>query len=146
MTSVAGEQRAYVRSMTQVVYDDPLSEPVWRAAAEGQVVLHRCDVCGTVQAYPRPFCLSCQSSEMRFVPSEGLGRVYAKTVVHLPTRADGATGHAVLLVELREGIRVLAKANGAASWRTDEAVHVFYETGPDGDPVLTAERVSASLV
>ena len=131
--------------MLKPLYDDPLTEPIWEAAVDGRVLLHRCDACGVVRVYPRPFCIGCQSSAVRFVPSEGSGVVYAKTVVYLPTRADGVAGHAVLLVELDEGVRILAKADGGAAWRTGEAVRVAYEMGLDGDPVLTAHRPSASL-
>ena len=46
-----------------VPYVAPDAEEFWAATTEGKLLLRRCDDCGTVIWYPRPFCPDCGSLE-----------------------------------------------------------------------------------
>lgn len=91
---------------------DPTTAEWWRAAAEGALLVQRCDACGAHQLYPRPFCLGCESGDVRWVSSRGMGRVYSLTTVHVPVVAWLAPPYVVALVELDEGPRLLTNLVG----------------------------------
>lgn len=59
----------------------PISEPFWRGAREGQLLLQHCRVCGQAHFYPRPFCTTCLSEELEWRKACGRGTVYSFTVV-----------------------------------------------------------------
>lgn len=87
---------------------NPEAEPFWSAAADGRLVLPRCDVCGHHIWYPRAWCPACESSKVTWTEMSGHGAVYARTVLH---RGMGpwseATPFVVAYVELTEGPRIL---------------------------------------
>ncbi len=63
----------------------------------------RCDGCGALLGYPRVLCPVCGSRSLRWEESAGRGTVYSATVVH------GREGsHGLCLVDLEEGVRVMA--------------------------------------
>lgn len=111
----------------------PVSVPFWEAAAQGDLVLQRCDACQQFVWYPRAICPSCQGAELTWTPAAGTGTVYAVSVHHkaaLPELAE-LTPYAVVLVDLDEGVRMMARATGAPAdafaigarvrWRPDPA-------------------------
>ena len=87
---------------------DPAIERYWSAAAEGRLVLPKCNTCGLVIWYPRPFCPDCGSNDLEWIDSEGTGSVYSCTVTR---RGQGAyrdaAPYVLAYVELDEGPRVL---------------------------------------
>ena len=63
----------------------------------------RCGGCGALLGYPRVLCPGCGSRALAWEESAGQGTVYSATVVH------GREGsHGVCLVDLDEGVRVMA--------------------------------------
>ncbi|WP_454764361.1 tripartite tricarboxylate transporter substrate-binding protein [Cupriavidus campinensis] len=50
-----------------------LTEPYWRAAHEGRLVVQGCTACGHRQFYPRPFCLHCESEDVAWQEVSGNG-------------------------------------------------------------------------
>ena len=91
----------------------PETETFWRATAAGQLLLPRCDICGTVIWYPKTFCPACRGGAVSWHPAAGTGTIYSFTVVR---RAGGAFRDAVpfvlAYVELDEGPRVLTNIVG----------------------------------
>lgn len=87
---------------------NPEAEPFWTAAADGRLVLPRCDACGHLVWYPRAWCPVCGNDDVTWTEMSGRGTVYAHTVLH---RALGpwasAAPFVVAYVELGEGPRIL---------------------------------------
>jgi uncharacterized OB-fold protein len=78
---------------------DSDTEPFWRAAGEGKLVIQHCPVTGTYQHPPRPFMAGCGFDwEWKEVP--GTGTVYSYTVVHAPADPAFPTPYAVAVVDL----------------------------------------------
>ena len=91
---------------------DADTEPFWRGAGEGKLLLTRCDECGAYVWIPRPYC-PFDLSPTRWVEASGRGVVYSHTTVHRGERAYAKRPPFVLAyVELDEGPRVLTNIVG----------------------------------
>jgi uncharacterized protein len=82
----------------------------WEGVARGQLLIQRCGGCETLRHPPRPMCDRCQSTEWDTVTASGSGTVYSYVVHHHPPLPGVTTPHPVLLVELAEGVRLVAQA------------------------------------
>jgi uncharacterized protein len=88
--------------------------PFWSAAAEGRLILQRCDNCGSYVHYPRSHCPRCLSSDLEWCESAGDGTVYSFTVVHRAAPGAGLTApYVVALIELDGGVRLLSNVVGS---------------------------------
>jgi uncharacterized protein len=61
---------------------DPLSDFFWEGAAQGQLLIQRCQQCGTYIHLPRPICRNCQSFDLQPEPVSGRGTLYSYTVTY----------------------------------------------------------------
>lgn len=109
----------------------PLSEPFWEATRSKQLLVQRCDACGTAVWYPRERCSSCLSDQLRWIESTGRGEVYTFNVMHKagnPMMADEAP-YVLALVDLEEGHRMATNIVGCppADVRCGMAVEVSWE-------------------
>lgn len=111
----------------------PEAKPFWDAAAEGRLVLPRCDDCAAVIWYPRALCPDCGSTAVSWFEASGRGSVYSFTVTR---RGQGAYADAapyvLAYVELEEGPRVMTNVVGAdpETLRVGQAVTAtFADTG-----------------
>ncbi len=86
----------------------PLSQPFWDAAARQELVIQRCDRCGTHLFYPRHNCGSCGSRVLSWVPSSGRGTLFTYTIARRPTHPAFAerVPYVIAVVELDEGPRM----------------------------------------
>jgi uncharacterized OB-fold protein len=89
----------------------PEVKKFWDATAEGTLLLPKCQDCGEVFWYPRPFCPACTSSKVDWVAASGRGTVYSFTVNRRGV-ADlreyrGAGVYVLAYVELEEGPRLM---------------------------------------
>jgi len=113
---------------------NPEAEPFWTAAADGRLVLPRCDSCGHHVWYPRSWCPVCGSDAVTWTELSGRGTVYAVTVLH---KAMGpwaaAAPFAVAYVELEEGPRLLANvlSDDPTAVRIGDAVEATFVPVPD---------------
>ncbi|HEX8083707.1 MAG TPA: zinc ribbon domain-containing protein [Solirubrobacteraceae bacterium] len=80
----------------------------------------RCGGCGALLGYPRVLCPACGSRALEWEESRGGGTVYSATTVH---SREGR--HGVCLVDLDEGVRVMAAGAPAIGAR----VHLRVEEG-----------------
>ncbi len=95
---------------------DENSQPFWDALAKGEFLLQCCDACGEWQFPPRPQCPSCLRSELRWQSSDGQGKIYASTRVYAAGGPFACmTPYSVGLIDLDEGVRVLARLLHSAS-------------------------------
>lgn len=60
----------------------PETEPYWKGAAEGTLLLPECQDCGLVYYYPRALCPDCFSDDVEWIESSGEGTVYTYGVAH----------------------------------------------------------------
>lgn len=60
----------------------PLTEPYWRAAAEGRLALQHCRGCGRWIHFPERRCAACGSRDLGWDTVSGRGRVATFSIVH----------------------------------------------------------------
>jgi len=111
--------------------DDDLVAAFWEHCAREELCFQRCNACATWRHLPRLRCARCGSSEFRWERSSGRGRVYSWTITHqAPLRAFASrVPYAVLVVELEEGVRMVAGLvdAGPEVLRLDLPVEVVFE-------------------
>lgn len=101
------------------VFEPPVSEeaaPFWDATRRGELVLPWCRACERAFWYPRAICPHCLGDDIDWRRAGGAGVVYAASVQHLPgpgrSKDDGP--YVVVLVDLDEGVRVMANVVACA--------------------------------
>lgn len=111
--------------------DDDLNAAFWEHCAREELRFQRCAACGSWRHLPRLRCARCGSGEFSWERSSGRGRVYSWTITHqAPLRAFAARApYAVLVVELDEGVRMVAGLVEATPevLRLDLPVEVVFE-------------------
>jgi uncharacterized OB-fold protein len=86
----------------------PGSSGFWEGCKRHQLLIQRCQNCGTFRHYPHPMCPNCNSTDAEWAPVSGQGKVYSMTVVQHPTHpAFADVPYAVVIVELEEGMRMV---------------------------------------
>jgi len=94
----------------------PMTEPFWSAARRRELVVQRCDGCGTLRFPPEVACYACGSRRAAWTPVSGRATLYSWTAAHpplLPYFADRAPWP-VALVQLAEGPRMFTNLAGIA--------------------------------
>ena len=86
----------------------------WEGVRDGRVLLQRCAGCGELRHPPGPMCPACLSLEWTAEEASGRGTIYSWVVSHHPTEAD-AEPRIVVLVDLAEGVRLVANLQGVPS-------------------------------
>lgn len=106
------------------------------AAREHRLVIQRCTSCGELRHPPAPCCPSCRSFEWDTAQSAGRGVVHSFVVNHHPRTPGFDYPHVVVLVELAEGVRLIANVTGVqpGEVRIGQAVELDWL---DADPGLT---------
>jgi uncharacterized OB-fold protein len=119
---------------------DGMHGDFYRACArEGVLVLQRCEACGTFRHPPRILCAECASDRASWVPSTGRGTIFSWTVTHQaphPAFASAAP-YAVVVVELEEGVRIVASLRALAPEHLELGlpVEVVLEEVSEGVPL-----------
>ena len=78
---------------------NPGDAPYFAAAAEGRLLLKKCQDCGEFHHYPRTFCPFCWSNNLAWTASGGAGEVYSFSV----TRRGAGAPYCMAYVALDEG-------------------------------------------
>jgi uncharacterized OB-fold protein len=94
---------------TDLPEPDAFTQPYWDAAAEGRLLLRRCDGCGRAHHYPREFCPHCWSEDVRWERASGRATLYTWSVVHandLPPFRERVP-YVAAVVQLDEGPRLM---------------------------------------
>jgi uncharacterized protein len=87
---------------------DTFTEAFWRAAKCEQLLIRRCEDCGRVHYYPRPFCPSCWSNNVAWVKASGRAVLYTYSTIYendLPPFVD-LVPYVAAVVDLEEGPRM----------------------------------------
>lgn len=116
--------------------------PYWDAARRRKLMLPRCDECGKVHFYPRSRCPFCMSKELRWVESDGNGKVYSYTLVHRALNPADANRlpFVIAIVEVMT-VHMMARITGddAGLVRIGDSVRFIFDPtmGEDGLPAFT---------
>lgn len=106
-----------------MTYDKPLptlrgEERIWfDGAREGRAIYQHCADCGQDVFYTRALCPNCWSEKLEERIASGGGTVYSFTVQRRPGTPAFAdqVPYALVLVDLDEGVRVLADITDCAA-------------------------------
>lgn len=93
----------------------PETLPYWEGARAGRLRLQRCGQCAAWLFYPRSHCPHCLSDRLTWVDSAGEGVIYTYSVHYRAAHPafKAALPYVVAVVELSEGVRLLANLPGA---------------------------------
>lgn len=105
----------------------------WEGAAKGQLLIQRCAGCGQLRHPPGPMCPSCHSLQWDTVVSSGRGTVHSFVVMHRPAIPPFETPNPIVLVDLEEGIRLVAGISGIAPEKIEVGMPVEIEF-PEVEP------------
>jgi uncharacterized OB-fold protein/acyl dehydratase len=97
------------RPMPAITHDNSF---FFEGAARGELLIQRCESCGTLRHPPRPGCPKCRSLDWGNVSSTGRGTVFSFVVVHYPQVGAFEYPLPVVLVELEEGTRLVSNIEG----------------------------------
>jgi uncharacterized OB-fold protein/acyl dehydratase len=84
----------------------------WAGTAVGELRIQSCGDCGTLRHPPGPLCVACGSPNPKYVVAAGTGTVFSYVVHHHPPVPGKKLPLVIALVELTEGVRVLAEMTG----------------------------------
>jgi uncharacterized protein len=108
----------------------------WAKAAEGVLVVPKCNGCARTFWHPRPRCPHCGSDNVHWIESAGRGSIHTFTVV----RQSGdpffksRVPYAVAMIELDEGVRIMTNVVDAPleTLRIGMRVEVLFEEAGEG--------------
>jgi len=91
----------------------PDTEFFWAGTQVGELRIQRCGECGALRHPPGPACLSCGATTGQgYVVAAGTGTVYSYVVHHHPPVPGKRLPMVIALVELTEGVRIMAELTG----------------------------------
>lgn len=113
----------------------------FEAAADKRLVIQRCGDCQRLRHPPMPACPHCQSLEWDTIEPSGRGTIYSYVVAHHPKIPGFTYPHIVALVELEEGVRLLADVLDLTREQIEIGMPVELDwIQPDEDLTLPAFR------
>jgi uncharacterized protein len=117
---------------------DTASAPYWTAAREGRLLIAKCESCGRVHHYPRPFCPHCWSEDVHPVQASGTGTLYTFSTVYVNDLAPfkERLPYVAAIVELDEGPRLMTTIEGVGpdALRVGMRVTATFRPVDDADP------------
>ncbi|MEU9604010.1 OB-fold domain-containing protein [Streptomyces sp. NPDC048057] len=84
----------------------------WEGVSAHQLLIQRCTACARLRFPWLPGCNACGSDAWDTVPAAGTGTVFSYVVMHHPPFPAFDPPYAVGLVELTEGVRIVAGLTG----------------------------------
>ncbi|HTA04021.1 MAG TPA: MaoC family dehydratase N-terminal domain-containing protein, partial [Streptosporangiaceae bacterium] len=85
----------------------------WAGTQQGELRIQRCGECGALRHPPGPACLSCGATRHQgFAVAAGTGTIYSYVVHHHPPVPGKRLPIVIALVELTEGVRMMAELTG----------------------------------
>ncbi|MEE8312605.1 MAG: Zn-ribbon domain-containing OB-fold protein [Candidatus Binatia bacterium] len=110
----------------------PRMRPFWKAAAEGRLVVQRCDDCGKKHFPAIEICNGCLRNDLRWIDVSGRGTVFSFVVMHQvyhPAFA-GHVPYVVADIELDEGPRIISNVIGCDLQDVEIGMTVIVEFQP----------------
>lgn len=86
------------------------SAPFWEGCKRGELLIQKCQDCGTFIFYPKMYCTNCLSSNLEWTKASGKGKVYTHMTVYgfQPTEFSEDVPYVVAVVLLEEGVRMMS--------------------------------------
>ncbi|MEV0638027.1 bifunctional MaoC family dehydratase N-terminal/OB-fold nucleic acid binding domain-containing protein [Streptomyces sp. NPDC050619] len=84
----------------------------WEGVRQHRLLIQRCTGCGTLRHPWLPGCATCGGPDWDTVEASGAGTVYSYVVLHHPPFPAFDPPHAVALIELAEGVRMISNVVG----------------------------------
>ena len=111
---------------------NPETKAFWDGAAQGKLLLKKCQACGQVHYYPRAICPFCGSDRTEWQQASGRGSIYSWSVMR---RAD--VPYAIAYVTLEEGVTMLTNIVDCDldGIRIGQRVRVVFKPTEGGPPV-----------
>jgi uncharacterized OB-fold protein/acyl dehydratase len=81
----------------------------WEGTQAGELRIQHCPECGNLRHPPGPMCPTCGCEKPDYVVASGRGTVFSFVVHHAPRVPGKTLPFVVALVELEEGVRMLAE-------------------------------------
>lgn len=107
------------------------SEPYWKAARAGKLMIQKCAECGRNIFYPRLACPFCSSDRLSWIQSSGRGTVYTFSVVqnNAPSAFVADLPFVIAIVRLEEGVQMMTNIVGCEpnEVRCEMPVEVVFE-------------------
>lgn len=93
---------------------DEASQPFFDGTLRGELMLQRCEACGTWMWPVRARCIACLDAELSWAPAAGTGTLYSYTMVHQVFHPGfaGEIPYNVAMVDLAEGVRIITNVVG----------------------------------
>ena len=84
------------------------TEPFWQGLRNEQVLLQRCEDCGSWIFYPRSNCSNCLSANLKWHQVSGEGTLYTFTVTRQATAPHfvDEVPQLIAMIDLNEGVRL----------------------------------------
>ena len=95
----------------------PDTEFFWAGTAAGELRVQRCGSCGALRHPPGPTCPACgtlAADPREYVVASGTGEVYSYVVHHHPPVPGKKPPIVIVLVQLKEGVRMTGELLGTA--------------------------------
>jgi uncharacterized protein len=110
----------------------PETKAFWGAAAEGKLMIGKCNACGKLHYYPRAICPFCFSDRTALQQASGNGTIYTYSVMR---RAP--VPYAIAYVTLREGPTMMTNIVDCDldNIRIGQAVKLVFKSSDGGPPV-----------
>ena len=86
----------------------------WEGCEVGKLLIQRCTACQTLRHPPAPVCIECHGFDWDTVEASGKGRLYSFVVMHYPEVPPFDYPNPIGLVELDEGVRMIAGLAGVS--------------------------------
>jgi uncharacterized OB-fold protein/acyl dehydratase len=99
----------------------------WEGTRQGELRIQQCADCGALRHPPGPMCMKCGSPTQKYIVAAGTGEVFSYVIHHHPPVPGKKLPLVIALVELDEGVRVLAEMPGISPDRV--AIGMAVEAG-----------------
>ncbi len=80
----------------------------WEGCEAGKLMIQRCSGCQTLRHPPAPVCIKCHSFAWDTIQASGKGHIYSFVVMHYPEVPPFDYPNPIGLIELDEGVRLIA--------------------------------------
>ncbi len=80
----------------------------WEGTAVGELRIQKCNACGVLRHPPGPSCPECRAFDRGYVVASGRGAIFSFLVHHAPKMPGRLLPLTIALVELEEGVRMVA--------------------------------------
>jgi uncharacterized OB-fold protein len=120
----------------KITYNLPISrtQKFWREMGKGKFLATKCKKCSKLYFPPITDCGNCGSSDVEWVRLKGEGRVVTFTQIFIkPASFEKERDYLVVIVKLKEGIKVLAWLKGIDRENTKIGMRVKFISNVTSD-------------